>query len=235
MSKITEIMIHNDILDQIQKPKPSQNFFHDIPINSSPIRCSFFKDNIEVGIVEDTTLKKTPMSFFQRRCQNDDKFNVAFIIPTGVGASTGGHAGDANVVLKLIASVSDTVFTHPNVVNASDLNEIPKNSYYIEGSILSRFLMGDIGLKHKRSNKILVILGKHKDDIYMNAAYNAVNAARATYGTEICDVREVEELKMSFAYTSSGRASGIITGIDNVKNIINQYNLNKDYDAIAIS
>ena len=41
-----------------------------------------------------------------------------------------------------LASVCDTLITHPNVVNASDLNEMPANGLYVEGSLLSRFLLG---------------------------------------------------------------------------------------------
>ncbi|MCK5642102.1 MAG: DUF3326 domain-containing protein, partial [Gammaproteobacteria bacterium] len=50
--------------------------------------------------------------------------NTVFIIPTGIGCSIGGHAGDATPAFKLIASLSDIAITHPNVVNASDINEL---------------------------------------------------------------------------------------------------------------
>lgn len=45
--------------------------------------------------------------------------NTVFIVPTGIGASIGGDAGDATPAFKLIASISDIAITHPNVVNAS--------------------------------------------------------------------------------------------------------------------
>jgi len=35
--------------------------------------------------------------------------NVVLIIPTGLGAEIGGHAGDANPVAKLIAKCCDKV------------------------------------------------------------------------------------------------------------------------------
>ena len=50
------------------------------------------------------------------------------IIPTGIGAEIGGHAGDGNPVAKLIASCCDKLITHPNVVNAADINEMPSNT-----------------------------------------------------------------------------------------------------------
>ena len=73
--------------------------------------------------------------------------NVVLIIPTGVGAEIGGHAGDGNPVAKLLAAVCDKLILHPNVVNASDINEMPENCLYVEGSMLDRFLREEICLK----------------------------------------------------------------------------------------
>jgi len=39
------------------------------------------------------------------------------IVPTGIGASIGGYAGDALPVAHGLASVVDTLITHPNVMN----------------------------------------------------------------------------------------------------------------------
>ena len=72
--------------------------------------------------------------------------NIVLIIPTGIGAEIGGHAGDGNPVAKLFGSICDNLITHPNVVNASDINEMPENTLYVEGSILDRFLRGEIYL-----------------------------------------------------------------------------------------
>ena len=83
--------------------------------------------------------------------------NIVLIVPTGIGAQIGGHAGDANPVCKLLASLSDTLVTHPNVVNASDINEMPDNVFYVEGSMLDRFLAGEFCLKQPLQNKILVV------------------------------------------------------------------------------
>ena len=70
--------------------------------------------------------------------------NIVHIIPTGVGAEIGGHAGDGNPSAKLLASICDNLITHPNVVNASDINEMTENTLYVEGSMLVRFLEGEI-------------------------------------------------------------------------------------------
>ena len=109
------------------------------------------------------------------------KFNVVFLIPTGIGAEIGGHAGDATPAARLIAETCDTLILHPNVVNASDINEMPTNSLYVEGSVITRLLMGTVGLAPVRSNRVLVILDGRGETIFVNAAINAVSAARASY------------------------------------------------------
>ena len=39
------------------------------------------------------------------------------IIPTGIGCSVGGYAGDAIPAARLLASASDCLISHPNVIN----------------------------------------------------------------------------------------------------------------------
>lgn len=43
------------------------------------------------------------------------------IVPTGVGASIGGFAGDALPVARTLSSVVDCLITHPNVIISSFL------------------------------------------------------------------------------------------------------------------
>ncbi|MCZ6820872.1 MAG: DUF3326 domain-containing protein, partial [Calditrichaeota bacterium] len=61
----------------------------------------------------------------------------------------------------LLASCCDQLITHPNVVNASDINELPANAHYVEGSVLCRLLMmalEDAGLDGQ-TEKTGVVLG----------------------------------------------------------------------------
>ncbi len=60
-------------------------------------------------------------------------FVAAMVIPTGVGASIGGFAGDATPHLNLLASVTDVLITHPNVANAAVFQKLPDNALYVEG------------------------------------------------------------------------------------------------------
>lgn len=212
--------------------------------NYEPVRVSLSHDGIEASLnIDDDDPESAKRQYPQptraifkartREYVNENNFNVALVIPTGIGASTGGHAGDANVLLKSVASIADHVFTHPNVVNASDLNEIPDNASYVEGSILSRFLLGSIFLSKTRSNRILVIHGKHDDERYINALYNAVNASRVTFGSNIYKVIESPTLKTDITFSKSGRASGLIDGLDELKGILLEYK--GKYDAVALA
>ncbi len=133
--------------------------------------------------------------------------NVVLIIPTGIGCEIGGHAGDANPVAKLIGKCCDKLIVHPNVVNASDINEMPENTLYVEGSMLDRFLRGEIFLREVFYNKILLAINKpiNPDTV------NAVNAAISTVGADIEIVELDTELKMTGFY-KDGKASGRVEG-----------------------
>lgn len=151
--------------------------------------------------------------------------NIIFIVPTGIGAEIGGHAGDATPAAKLIASVCDTLFIHPNVVNASDINEMTENMLYVEGSILDRFLEGQIGLEDVYSNKMLLVVNEIKPEIV-----NAVSAARVTIGADI----EIMELKVPIRMVASvvnGKASGDIYNVDEAIQQVSQY----DFDVLVVN
>lgn len=147
------------------------------------------------------------------------------IIPTGIGAEIGGHAGDGLSSAKLIASCCDKLITHPNVLNASDINEMTENTLYVEGSILNRFLRGEIYLKEVFYNKILLVVNKPVD----NDTINAVNAARVTIGADIRILELDTELKMA-GFFKNGKADGKVEGWLELCEQVENYN----FDALAI-
>jgi len=153
--------------------------------------------------------------------------NVVFIIPTGVGAEIGGHAGDATPAARLIGSVCDRIILHPNVVNAADINEMPPNSLYVDGHMLNRFLSGDIGIKPVRSNKVLVAINPRENNA---DAINAVAACRASLGVDAEIVILKERLILRTAFDESGAATGEVHGTDAL--IDQVYDM--DFDALAI-
>ncbi|MFP3944380.1 MAG: DUF3326 domain-containing protein [Alphaproteobacteria bacterium] len=161
-------------------------------------------------------------------------FNCALVIPTGAGAEIGGHAGDAGPVVRLMSQLCDTVITHPNTVNASDINEQPENCLYVEGSVLSRFMQGLVGLQQARRNRVLVVVDAHKDELFSNAAVNSVNAARATYGLDCAEVALLEPgVRLRAKYGRSGRAVGDIENLDYLVQLLRKRQ--SEFDAVAIS
>jgi hypothetical protein len=147
-----------------------------------------------------------------------------FIIPTGIGSEIGGHAGDASPSAKLISSACSKLIVNPNVVNASDINEMADNMLYVEGSMIDRFLKLEINLKESYQNKILVVAnGPLTSD-----TVNAVNAARSTIGIEV----SVLELKTPLVMNANieNIATGNVSGVDSLIEQVNKY----EFDALAI-
>ncbi len=151
---------------------------------------------------------------------------AVLIIPTGIGAEIGGHAGDGNTTAKLIASVCDTLIVHPNVVNASDINEMTENMLYVEGSILDRFLEGKIELQKAKINKILVVTNPP----LKNEVINSVSAARVTIGIDASILVLKTPLKMT-GRIENNKATGDVTGFKELIEQVKDY----DFDALAIT
>ncbi len=152
--------------------------------------------------------------------------NVVMIIPTGIGCAIGGHAGDATPAAKLLASCCDKLILHPNVVNASDINEMPPNSLYVEGSILDRFLERSVELKEIRQNKILLAVNAPAKP----ETINAVSAARSTIGADI-EIVELETPLRMAGRVENGIATGDIFGWEELVEQVWKY----DFDALAIA
>ena len=214
-----------------------------LPANMLPLRFAITKSNLprvscaisslEVSSEFDSTDARSIFAFTPRAFEQTNYFNVVFLIPTGIGAEIGGHAGDATPAARLIAETCDSLILHPNVVNASDINEMPTNSLYVEGSVITRLLMGTVGLAPIRSNRVLVIIDAHEDQLFVNAAINAVSAARATYGLTCPGVIKLDPpVRMTAEFTDFGTAAGEITGLERVFAVLQEQE--GEYDAVAI-
>ena len=171
--------------------------------------------------------------FRRRLTENAGQFNTVLLIPTGVGAEIGGHAGDAGPVARLLAEVCDTVVLHPNVVNASDLNEMPSNALYVEGSVITRLLMGTVGLSPVRSNRVLVVIDSHRKELFVNATVNTVSGARAAYGLSAEVVCLDPPVELRAGYAPSGRAAGSIERLEGLCQVLEERS--GKYDAVALS
>ncbi|MDQ1352158.1 MAG: High light inducible protein, partial [Acidobacteriota bacterium] len=172
--------------------------------------------------------------FAPRKLEKSNKFNVVMIVPTGIGAAIGGHSGDAAPAARLLAGACDTLVTHPNVVNASDINELPENGLYVEGSIISQLLMGTVGLVKVRSNRVMLVIDKHTDSRISDFAINAASAARASIGVECPLVVEMDPpIRMQSKYSKSSRAVGRIESLERLCELILRHR--PEFDALAIT
>ena len=190
----------------------------------------------EIGVIAgDHSHRVSPLFEFRRRAyESQDAFNIVFMVPTGIGAEIGGHSGDATPAAILLAHIADTLVTHPNVVNASDINELPPNGLYVEGSVLTRLMMGTVGLRPARANRVLVALDASYNERYAKYTVNAVNAARASYGLNCAGIVNVRPpMKVVGSYSDTGRASGCVDGVSGLLETLIERR--DTYDAVALA
>ncbi len=212
---------------------------HEVPIRFAVTRTDTSKSHCELGVLTPapagvTGESESIFAFRRRKYENRSAFTAVMLVPTGIGAEIGGHGGDACPVAKLPASVCDKLIPHPNVVNASDINEMPPNSLYVEGSVISDFLMGMCGLVPVRANRVLLLIDKHKERQIFSATINAVSAARATLGLECPAVVEIDPpLVMRARYSTSGMAVGRVEGLERVCEVLDEYE--GRYDAVGLA
>jgi hypothetical protein len=213
-----------------------------LPVGAQPIRFVVSKTDdchyaAEVGFLAERPARTDRGSIFalrRRVVEHEVEFNAVLLIPTGIGAEIGGHAGDASPVARLLSGACDNLVLHPNVVNASDINEMPLNSLYVEGSVITRLLMGTVGIKKTRSNRVLLIIDAHEDEDFVSAAINSANAARATSGYAISRIIKLNpSVELTARYSESGRATGSVSGLDQVMVVIQEYR--HEIDAVALS
>jgi len=210
-----------------------------MPIRFAVTRSDSNGYHCELGVITglDDPNSSQPTSIFEyvpRRVENTNEFNAVAIAPTGIGCEIGGHAGDAGPVARLLARACDTLMTHPNFVNSADINELPENGLYVEGSVLSQLLMGTVGLQKVRANRVMLVIDKHQEEQISDFAINAVSAARASLGLECPLVVEMEKpIRMRARYSTSGSAVGRVEGLERLCKILRQRR--DDYDAVALA
>lgn len=139
---------------------------------------------------------------------NDIKNTAIMIVPTGIGASIGGYAGDASRYAQKI-SKKIPLIVNPNIVNAAVFSGITDDMYYVEGSALEQFTRGRIGLKPSRNNKIGIIFDRGISQNVLNIHINTLNAVQTIYGINITGYEITEEpAGVEFFTTKSGISSG---------------------------
>lgn len=211
----------------------------EIPVRFVATRSGPDGYDCELGVLGESESARIPQAssifeFAQREVENTGKFNAVMVVPTGIGAEIGGHAGDAGPAARLLAGACDKLITHPNVVNASDINELPENGLYVEGSVISRLLMGTVGLQEVRSNRVLLVIDEHKDRRVSELVINSASAARAALGLDCpCVVKMDPPVYMQAGYSSSGRAVGRIEGLERLVEVLRKRR--DEFDAVALA
>ena len=157
----------------------------------------------------------------------------AFIVPTGVGASIGGYAGDASCYARKLAKLSRLI-VNPNVVNAGCFSGITENMLYVEGYSLDSFFRGEINLLPSCENSVGIIYDKAIPEDVLNIHLNTQDAVRTVYGVNIKQyVITDEEVGVNFYLTNDGISVGGVKNISTVEKAAQKL-IDKGCEALAI-
>lgn len=157
----------------------------------------------------------------------------AFIVPTGIGASIGGFAGDAGKWARRLSQKCKLI-VNPNVVNAACFSAINDKMLYVEGYSLDKFFQGKCSLIEAESNKIGVIFDKEIPQDVLNVHINTINAVKTVYDIDIPFYELTDEnVGVEFFVDKSGASMGNIKNLKTLK-IAAEKLLNKGANAIAL-
>lgn len=136
---------------------------------------------------------------------------TAFIVPTGIGASIGGFAGDASPYARELSKYCQLI-VNPNVVNAACFSGINDNMLYTEGYAIDSFFKGEIALRPLQpstQNKIGVIFDCAIPTNVLNVHINTINAVSAVYGIKNIEYELTKKpVKIDFEITKEGISTG---------------------------
>lgn len=148
---------------------------------------------------------------------NNGNLLGAFIIPTGIGASIGGFAGDASIWARELAKKCRLI-VNPNVVNAACFSGITENMLYVEGYTLDNFFRGKCNLTPIIRNKIGVVFDKSISQQVLNVHINTINAVKTVYGIDITGYEVTQEnVGVNFFIDKSGASMGNVKNLETIK------------------
>lgn len=141
-----------------------------------------------------------------------------FIVPTGIGASIGGYAGDASCYAQMFAEDSKLI-VNPNVVNAAIFSGITPNMLYTEGYLIDEFFKRKIVLRESKNNKIGIIFDRAIPQDVLNVHINTLNAVKTVYGSDILPHKITDEpVGVEFFVNKNGISSGRVKNADTLIN-----------------
>jgi hypothetical protein len=138
-------------------------------------------------------------------------YTVVLIVPTGIGASFGGYAGDAIPIAKALAASCDQLITHPNVMNGAQMYWPLPNTLYVEGYALDRFAAGAWGLQPVPQNRVGLVFDRAIEPELLQRHLQAADAARAALGLSLTEyILTDEPLGVELKTADSGASWGTI-------------------------
>ncbi len=158
---------------------------------------------------------------------------IAFIVPTGTGASIGGFAGDASSYARSFTE-DFNVIVNPNTVNAACFSGICAGMLYTEGWAFSQFLKGNLHLIPAKKNRIGIIFDKGISKGILNVHFNTVNAVKTVYDIDV-SAYEITDypVNVKFFNTSGGISSGSLMNNETLVKAGKRL-LQKGIDVIAV-
>ena len=144
-------------------------------------------------------------------------YTVALIVPTGIGASLGGYAGDALPIARAVSAIADCTLTHPNVLNGAQLYWPLESVLYVEGYGLDRLAAGDWALRPVHQNRITLILDAGIESDLRLRHIQAADAARATLGLDITPYVVTDQpLGVELRRSPKGASWGTVAHLDSL-------------------
>ncbi len=142
-------------------------------------------------------------------------FPTIFVIPTGIGCSIGGFAGDAMPTARLLAEASGCLITHPNVMNGGSLYWPDKKIKYVEGYSLDQFAAGKLCLKDVRQQRVGLLLDKGINDNLKQRHIQVAEGCKASLGLDIGPYIITEQpLSVQLKKGASGSSWGGVQEVD---------------------
>lgn len=133
---------------------------------------------------------------------------ISMIVPTGIGASIGGFAGDASFWARKFSEYFNLI-VNPNVVNAACFSGITDSMLYTEGWTFDKFIKGEICLKPSKHNKIGIIFDRGISEGILNVHLNTMNAVKTVYGVDVIGYEiSKKPAGVEFFNTDTGISSG---------------------------
>ena len=140
-----------------------------------------------------------------------DPLPTLLIIPTGIGCTVGGYAGDAIPSARLLASASECLITHPNVMNGGSLYWPDTCIQYVEGYSLNLFAAGEVFLKPVRQQKVGLLLDAGLENDMKKRHLQVADGCVASLGLDIGPITTTERaVKINLKKGLSGSSWGYI-------------------------